>query len=211
LRITRRVTGNKIDDAVNRQAGGFMLFSFLPLFMLLFGAQAIADETEDIIATGTTVINQIGFGYFDAGIKTTRIDQERHHLLGFKSGWVFKNTYILGGAAYGTIDTLKHLHKPLTYGGIFLAYVGRIKPPKLIHLGVLIGGGSLDDPGSLADFSVFEPSVAVLLAPKRIYKSRGGIALGGSYRYIHLQKKPCVECSGLGGLAFNVSLVFGAF
>jgi len=187
------------------------LLSLLFLSMACFSGKMLADEAEDILATGTTVINQIGYGYFEAGIKTTRIDEERHYLLGFKSGWAFKNTYILGGAAYGTTDILKHSRKPLAYGGILLAYVARIKPPKLVHLGVLIGGGSLDDSASLTGFSVFEPSVAVLLAPKRIYKSRAGIMLGASYRHINLQKNQCAECGRLGGVAFNVSLVFGAF
>ncbi len=187
------------------------LISLLSLAMVCFSGKMVADEAEDIIATGTMVINKISDGYFEAAIKATRIDQERHYLLGFKSGWTFKNTYILGGAAYRTTDILKHSGKPLTYGGILLAYVARIKPPKLVHFGVLIGGGSLDDSASLTGFSVFEPSIAVLLAPKRIYKSRAGIALGASYRHINLQKNQCAGCRRLGGVAFHVSLVFGAF
>ncbi len=150
-------------------------------------------------------------------------------LVGGRGGAIFNNSFVIGGAGYGIVNSPKFVNVVENevayleggYGGMLLEYI--LMPHKLVHLSfpLVIGAGGLlysDTPATggtdigqsiLANtaFFVVEPGVELELNVVKFMR----LSVGATYRYASGIDLPNTSSTAFNGLSGTFSLKFGKF
>jgi len=164
--------------------------------------------------------------YVTPSVKITEIQGLTRGLVGVRGGLIFNHSLYLGLAGYGVAepdyynwdywDDWRYLNDhrwELGYGGLELGVLSRYSGNAQFGLGVLVGGGQIDeyydsDRWHATDgFFIVEPSADLLFHVNR----HVALGFGVGYRFVDGVETPTFVNDDLDGPSFNISLQLGSF
>ncbi|QQS35363.1 MAG: hypothetical protein IPM56_14085 [Ignavibacteriales bacterium] len=193
---------------------------FILLLTIILSAQIFPQE-QTLLGDGEVSHG----GYGGPVIKFSQVNDNFAVLFGGRGGWIINHTFVIGGAGYGLVNSIdgnevifgSTRRLDFGYGGLELGYIN--KSDDLIHFSVytLIGAGSVrsrvdddlfpDYDDNHDTFFVLEPSLNVVLNLTTFMR----VAVGGSYRYVNVDKVQNLTSSDLSGPSIGLTLKFGKF
>jgi len=178
---------------------------------LLVAGTAVAEEREAVL---TGKVEHGGFVGPEARI--TNLNGGTNVLMGGKGAWLIDHTYYLGVGGFGSVRDVKDTQLNLGYGGVLLGILR--EPSKKFHYygEVLVGAGSLNEPGNDMHEGVVHRSDSLFVVEPAI---GGSINLtefatfnaGLSYRVIEGTNNATISNSDVSGLALQVNVMFRKF
>jgi hypothetical protein len=192
------------------------------VLFLLFVIITLPVFAQEQTLIGTGEIENGSFG--GPSLKITSIKGETAVFVGGSGGWIINHTFVLGGAGYGLVTSVRAKNNDssyqfihMGYGGLDLEYIASSNDLIHLSLGLLIGAGSIGFKDNADDmfenhrttesFFVMEPSVHANLNVTRFFRIAGGV----SYRYINGLKSPVLTNRDVSGLSAVLTLEFGMF
>lgn len=162
--------------------------------------------------------------YITPAVKIAEIDDVTRGFVGLRGGLIFDRTLYIGLAGYGLAqqdyydwdhwDDWNYYNDDyweLGYGGLEIGVLSRGAGDAQIGLGVLVGGGAIDeyfDRWHANDrFFIVEPSADMLFH----FNRHVALGLGVGYRFVDGVETPLFSDDALDGPSFNISLQLGSF
>lgn len=175
--------------------------------LLVFSTQSYSQERESLFKGK---VSSGGFG--GPEMRISELDGESNALMGGKGAWLINHEYYLGGAGFGSINTLGTENYDFGYGGIMLGYI--MKPQNIINFSaeIIAGAGGLSKRTDIGDDDadvlwVIEPAIYAGLNLTDFAK----VTVGLSYRSVHGSGTVGISNSDLSGISANIALMFGKF